>query len=57
MKTKHSPLCTHDEDKCNLCKYAPELLEACKATLIAIQGSDDMLESKIKQAIAKAEGK
>lgn len=39
------------------CNSHYELLEACKAVLVSIQGADDQLERIVKQAIAKTEGK
>lgn len=61
VKTKAKCICsisfTKDEEQranAHLIAAAPDLLEACKATLEAIQGADDYLERKIKQAITKA---
>lgn len=63
-QTKHTPNCTHDEDKCSLCKTAPELLNVCKELLEAfIENQNDLNEIPISQAmlllkkvIKKAEG-
>ncbi len=35
---------------------ASQLLSACKAALVSIQGADDLLEKKLREAINRAEG-
>jgi len=39
----------------NLIAAAPELLAACKAALVSIQGANDMLERKLNDAIKRAD--